>query len=163
MTRKITKSVARIARGIKMDSQWAYTLPKNNWNPLELGNVDAYRDWSDAEDFVDGIWKMMNQENPKDYVLSSGNARTIREFVEIAFRFAGIDGYWVSSGIKEQYKTTAVSQELVKINPKFYRPAEVECLLGNSDAAKRDLGWKPKTSFKCLVEKMVRYDQKQLE
>ncbi|MAG59547.1 GDP-mannose 4,6-dehydratase [Candidatus Woesebacteria bacterium] len=154
VTRKITKSVAKIKQAIDKNLEW---------EPLELGNLDAYRDWSDAEDFVDGVWKMVNQETPKDYVLSSGNAHTIREFVETAFRFVGIDGYWISSGIKERYKTTVVEQELVKINPKFYRPAEVECLLGNSEAARRDLNWEPKISFKCLVEKMVRNDQRQPE
>jgi len=154
VTRKITKSVAKIKKAIEENLEW---------EPLELGNLDAHRDWSDAEDFVDGIWKMLNQEKPKDYILSSGKAHTIRDFVETAFRFVGIDGYWVSSGIKEKYKTASIDQELVKINPKFYRPAEVEYLLGNSNAAKEGIGWLPKVSFKKLVEKMVINDQKQLE
>lgn len=159
VTRKITKNVARIARSIR----------ENNWDfePLELGNLDALRDWSDAADFVVGVWKMLNQEKPKDYVLSSGEMHSVREFVEKAFLTAGISGVWsqlsndpltleyimARSGLATKKRIT-----LVKVNPQFYRPAEVCELLGCSDEARKELGWKPKTSFDALVQKMVDWD-----
>lgn len=161
VTRKITKNVARIAKSIK----------ENNWDfqPLELGNLDALRDWSDAHDFVDGVWKMLNQGKPKDYVLSSGEMHSVREFVEKSFTYAGINGKWwnldinkplteefilcESSGLATKRKIT-----LVKINPEFYRPAEVDQLLGSSKEARQELNWQPQTSFDNLVKKMVQWD-----
>jgi GDPmannose 4,6-dehydratase len=149
VTRKITKAVARIKNAIDNDQQ--YDL-------LELGNLDAERDWSDAEDFVHGIWLMLNQETPKEYVLSSNETHTIREFVELAFAEAGIEGYWIGEGSDEYYMQKDQSRILVGINAKFYRPAEVELLWGNSTNARAFLNWKPKTDFKGLVKKMVRND-----
>jgi len=153
VTRKITKNVARIK------NQYL----TGDFEPLELGNVDAKRDWSDAEDFIAGIWMMLNQEKgeEKDYVLSSNETHTIREFVEEAFNFAGFaveKCKWVGEGLNEQY--VHEDKVLVKINPKFYRPAEVELLLGDSTAARKELGWKPKTDFINLVRKMVANDLK---
>jgi GDPmannose 4,6-dehydratase len=157
VTRKITKGVARIYHAIK-----------NNqiFEPIELGNLDSKRDWSDSEDFVDGVWKMLNQKTPKDYVLSSDETHSIREFVEKAFNHAHIEGYWHGEGIEEKYyiNDTYIENKqiesscLVKINPKFYRPAEVELLLGDSKMARKELAWEPKISFDKLVEKMVRFD-----
>jgi len=164
VTRKITKNVARIINAIKNNEEFV---------PLELGNLDAKRDWSDSEDFIEGVWMMLNQDKynpkyngiPEEYVFSSNETHTIREFVEKAFKIAGIEGSWIfindgraeDEGFylkddKEHYKL------LVKINPKFYRPAEVELLLGNSNKAREELGWKPKISFDNLVEKMVKWD-----
>lgn len=149
VTRKITKAVARIKKAI--DREEAYDL-------LELGNLNARRDWSDAEDFVDGVWKMLNQQEPREYVLSSNETHTIREFVELAFEAAGIHGVWKGSGINELFEQKETGRVLMVINEKFYRPAEVELLLGDSTKARQELGWEPKTSFKNLVDKMVKND-----
>ena len=136
--------------------------------------MDAKRDWSDAEDFVQGVWMMLNQDKynsnyngiPSEYVLSSNETHTIREFVEKAFEHAGINGSWIyidPDGIAEdeifcRKKPDGQYEVLVKINPKFYRPAEVELLLGDSTKARNELGWKPKISFDNLIEKMVKSD-----
>ena len=157
VTRKISKGVARIYHAIKNNQPFA---------PIELGNIDTQRDWSDSEDFVDGVWKIMNQEKPKDYVLSSNETHTIREFISKSFVCAGIEGVWHGHGQEEQMSVSteyAIKNEiqssiLVKINPKFYRPAEVELLLGDSTPARKELGWNPKISFDNLVERMVKYD-----
>jgi GDPmannose 4,6-dehydratase len=156
VTRKITKNVSRIKK---------YVDQNKNFEPLELGNLDAKRDWSDAEDFIEGVWLMLNQEEPKDYVLSSGETRTIREFVEKAFEKVGINGKWEFLGLtindknpKNEIFRKDTGEILVKINPKFYRPAEVELLLGNSNAARKDLGWRPRTSFDELITKMIKND-----
>ena len=149
VTRKITKNVARIKN--------EYVL--GDFQPLELGNVDAKRDWSDAEDFVEGVWLMLNQEEPKEYILSSNETHSIREFVEEAFNFAGFaieKCEWVGRGVNEKYLHEG--KVLMKINPDFYRPAEVELLWGDSSKARTDLGWEPKSSFLGLVKKMVDHD-----
>jgi GDPmannose 4,6-dehydratase len=164
VTRKITKNIARIYNAIKNNEEFS---------PLELGNMDAKRDWSDAEDFIEGIWMMLNQDiynknydgTPKEYVFSSNETHTIKEFVEKAFRHVGIEGHWIyiNDGRPEDEifcmkKNNDDFHLLVRINPKFYRPAEVELLLGDSTMARKELGWKPKISFDNLVEKMVRWD-----
>ena len=149
VTRKITKNVARIKN----------EYINGDFKPLELGNVDAKRDWSDAEDFVKGVWLMLNQEQPKEYVLSSNETHTIREFVEEAFNFAGFGCEkcrWEGRGVNEKYYHE--DKVLVQINPEFYRPAEVDLLLGNSSSARRDLNWNPQTDFLELVRKMVAHD-----
>ena len=161
VTRKITKGVARIKKAI---------LEGKSFESIELGNVKAKRDWSDAEDFVDGIWKMLNQKAPNEYVLSSNETHTIAEFVWHAFKSADIDGAWhgqaesaeFSISTKDAIKYEPVVSVLVKINPKFYRPAEVDLLLGDSSKARKELGWKPETSFEQLVDKMVKNDLKQI-
>lgn len=179
VTRKITKGVARIYNSIQKNEPF---------KPIELGNLDSKRDWSDSEDFVDGVWKMLNQEifrydlqpelyreekynkciikGLKDYVLSSNETHSIREFVEAAFKVAGISGNWHGSGTGEEYSVTTeyalknepISSTLVAINPKFYRPAEVDILVGDSTPARKELGWTPKVSFLNLVDKMVKHD-----
>lgn len=149
VTRKISKNVARIHKAIRSDEAFL---------PIELGNLDAKRDWSDAEDFVRGIWLMMNQDSPKDYVLSSNETHTVREFVELAFKSAFIEGEWLGSGIDEVFIQKGTNKILVKINPQFYRPAEVDLLWGDSGPARQELNWTPKTSFEQLVEKMVASD-----
>jgi GDPmannose 4,6-dehydratase len=157
VTRKITKGVARIYHAIKNGK---------SFEPIELGNLDAKRDWSDSEDFVDGVWKMLNQETAKDYILSSNETHSIREFIQIAFNEAGIDGVWHGSNINEEYSVSTkyaiandpISSILVKINEKFYRPAEVDLLMGDSIPARKELGWSPNVDFKALVKKMVAHD-----
>jgi GDPmannose 4,6-dehydratase len=156
VTRKITKNVARIKRAIEAGVKF---------EPLELGNLDAKRDWSDAEDFVEGVWLMLNQAVPQDYVLSSNETHTIREFVELAFKEAGINGNWSFAGTTGNYVPPEnevfrkdTGEILMRINPKFYRPAEVELLLGDSSKARAELNWKPQISFDKLVQKMVLND-----
>jgi len=161
VTRKITKGVARIKKAI---------VEGKPFEPIELGNVKAQRDWSDAEDFVKGIWLMLNQNTPNEYVLSSNETHTIAEFVWYAFKSANIEGAWhgqaesaeFSISTKDAIKYDPVVSVLVKINPKFYRPAEVDLLLGDSTKARKELGWKPETMFEQLVEKMVSNDLKQI-
>jgi GDPmannose 4,6-dehydratase len=156
VTRKITKNVARIYNAIKDNKEF---------KPLELGNIDAKRDWSDAEDFVEGVWMMLNQDKynanydgvPKEYIFSSNETHTIREFVEKAFACAGIIGEWIGEKEHEVYLSKD-KKVLIQINPKFYRPAEVELLLGDSNKARKELNWKPKSSFNDLIEKMVKND-----
>ena len=156
VTRKITKNVARIYNAIKENKEF---------KPLELGNIDAKRDWSDAEDFVEGVWMMLNQDKynpnydgtPKEYIFSSNETHTIREFAEKAFTYAGISGEWIGEKEHEVYLSKD-KNVLIQINPKFYRPAEVELLLGNSNKARKELNWRPKISFDKLIEKMVEWD-----
>jgi GDPmannose 4,6-dehydratase len=148
VTRKITKGVARIKFAIDNNIPFA---------PLELGNIDSKRDWSHAVDFVVGIWKMLNQDSPKEYILSSGETHTVREFIEIAFNIANIDGKWNGEDVNETF-TDKDGSILVKINPEFYRPAEVDLLWGDSKKARIELQWLPKFSFKDLVKKMVDND-----
>ena len=150
LTRKVTKGVAEIF--------WKNSIG-DSFKPIELGNLEAKRDWSDAEDFVDGIWKMLNQKEPKEYVLASGETHTIREFVETAFAYAGYGVEkceWVGEGLDEKYFHG--DQLLVEINPRYYRPAEVELLLGDPSRAEKELGWIRKTNFQGLVKKMVDTD-----
>ena len=162
VTRKITKGVARIVKAIQNNE---------HFEPIELGNVKARRDWSDAEDFVHGIWLMLNQDKPNEYVLSSDETHTIAEFVWYAFKSAGITGAWHGEAESSEFSITTedairyepVSSVLVKINKKYYRPAEVDLLLGDSTKARNELKWEPKTSFEELVKKMVKNDLKQIE
>ena len=172
VTRKITKAVNRIWKEIKLNKA---AIP--NVTPLELGNIDAYRDWSDAEDMVDAVWRMLNQDdynpalmckeretwilqalsqNIKDYVCSSNECHSIREFIELSFKEVGIVGEWHGNGIDETYVYNDIV--VMKINPQFYRPSEVETLMGDSSEIRKDLGWNPKTSFTELITKMVKND-----
>ncbi|NBW12126.1 MAG: GDP-mannose 4,6-dehydratase [Caulobacteraceae bacterium] len=161
VTRKITKNVARIYNAIKDNKEF---------KPLELGNIDAKRDWSDAEDFVEGVWMMLNQDKynlnydgtPKEYIFSSNETHTIREFAEKAFTYAGIIGEWIGEKEHEVYLSKD-KKILIQINPKFYRPAEVDLLLGTSDKARKELNWKPKISFDDLIKKMIDNDIKNNE
>ena len=150
LTRKVTKGVAKIVKEMRDGKKVI---------PLELGNLEAKRDWSDAEDFVAGIWLMLNQEKPKEYVLASGETYTIREFVESAFGFAGFNPdecRWEGEGSHSKYYHR--EKLLVKINPKYYRPAEVNLLLGDPTLAEKEMGWERKTDFYGLVKKMVDRD-----
>ena len=153
VTRKITKGVAKIHSSIQKEEQF---------QPIELGNIYSKRDWSDSEDFVKGIWLMINRDQPKDYLLASGETHTIKEFVDKAFEAAGIHGGWAETEeepLSARYLMSGHNhQPLVTINPDFYRPAEIDLLLGDPSEAKRELHWAPQISFDKLVEKMVFYD-----
>jgi|TARA_R110002012_G_scaffold3960_4_gene18332 GDPmannose 4,6-dehydratase len=159
VTRKITQNVARISH------QYAI---KKSFKPLKLGNVESKRDWSDSEDFMDGIWRMLNQEEywtnvwkskPDEYVLSSDETHTIKEFVEEAFNCAGFHRSMCRwEGIDEDVKYYHGDDILMEVDPKFYRPAEVDLLWGDSSKIREQLGWKPKTGFAGLVKKMVDND-----
>lgn len=163
VTRKITKGVARMYYELYHASNWRsrsiHDLPKVA--PIELGNLDAKRDWSDSEDFVKGIWMMLNQQEPADYLLASGEMHSIREFVERAFYHAGMKlGRWEGEGVEEKYMYHSGEHAfpLVKVNPEFYRPAEVEELRGDPSETFEKIGWKPENSFDNLVRKMVYCD-----
>ena len=164
VTRKISKGVARIYDTIKSVENWRHRHGQAaRVKPIELGNLDAKRDWSDSEDFMEGVWLMLNQDDPKDYLLASGETHSIREFVEKAFDVADFHGTWEGEGIDEKYIDKGGPHEyvLVEVNPDFYRPAEVEVLHGDPTAAEKGLGWKPKISFDDLVMRMVEYDIRQ--
>lgn len=144
VTRKITYSAARIKQGLQ--------------EYLELGNLDAKRDWGHAKDYVYAMWLLLQNSQPKDYVIATNETRTVREFVETAFRYVGIEIVWTGSGVDEVGKDKATGRVLVKVNPDFFRPAEVEVLLGNPAKAEAELGWKREISFAELVERMVKND-----
>lgn len=194
VTRKITKGVARIKK------HFDKSLNIESVKPIELGFLDSKRDWSDSEDFVKGVWLMLNQEKGprrtefdrafkevmgvyenncaignsdlddiereaytpllREYILASGETHSIREFVELAFKAAGIAGHWTGHGEEEKYISDDFSfkHDLVVINKKFYRPAEVNLLLGDPTPIKVELAWEPEISFDKLVQKMVDYD-----
>ncbi len=157
VTRKITLGMSRILHSIESGEDFA---------PIELGNFDARRDWSDSEDFIHSVWLMLNQESPKDYVISSGDTHSIRDFIEECAACANIEASWVGRGLSEEYRIAnhiveehdLTSSTLVKVNPEFYRPAEVDLLQGDCSLAEKELGWKRKTNFKGLVEKMFTHD-----
>jgi len=144
VTRKITDAVARIKLGLQ--------------ETLELGNLDAKRDWGHSMDYVEAMWLMLQQENAEDYVIATGETHKVREFVELAFRHVDIEVVWKGQGIEEIGINNKNGQIIVRINQEFYRPAEVEILLGDPAKAKRELKWSPKVSFEELVQKMVDND-----
>ena len=144
VTRKITIAVAKILAG-KQDK-------------LSLGNLDAKRDWGYAGDYVDGMWRMLQQEKPDDYVLATNETHTVREFAEAAFAEAGIGIEWRGKGVEEKGYCQKTGKLLVDINPRYFRPAEVDLLWGNAAKAEKELGWKPRVAFKELVSMMVKAD-----
>ncbi len=144
VTRKITHSVARIKQGVQ--------------DQIELGNLDAKRDWGHAKDYVYAMWLLLQNDKPEDYVIATNETRTVREFVETAFSHVGIEIAWEGEGVNEIGKDKATGKTLVKVNPEFFRPAEVEVLLGNPEKAEKELGWKREISFAQLVERMVKND-----
>jgi len=145
VTRKITKTLAEIRNGKRII-------------PLELGNLDAKRDWGHAKDYVEAMWLMLQQEEPEDFVIATGQQHTVREFVDAAFDYMGYSIEWVGEGLKEVAKDYGTGEVLVKINPEFYRPSEVDSLVGDCAKAKETLGWKHNYSFTQLVEEMCKYD-----
>lgn len=144
VTKKITRAVANIKQGRQ--------------NILRLGNLDAKRDWGHAKDYVEAMWLMLQQTTPADYVIATGNTYTVRDFVNLAFEEAGYKLVWEGTGIDEVAKDVKSGATLVTVDPKYYRPAEVEILLGDPTKAQNELGWKAKTSLKELVAEMVQYD-----
>lgn len=144
VTRKITDAVARIKQGIQ--------------DHLELGNMDSKRDWGHSKDYVMAMWLMLQQEKADDYVIATNETRTVREFVEKSFSYVGIDILWQGKGINEVGIDKETNKTVVKINPKFFRPAEVDILLGNPEKAEKELNWKREISFEQLVERMVKND-----
>lgn len=131
-----------------------YKMTKTN-GPLQLGNLDAKRDWGYANDYVYGIWLMMNTENPDNYVLATGETHSVREFVELAFKEIGVDIEWNGDGDEEYGVNSNTREIVVQVNSKYYRPIDIETLIGDYSKAKRELGWEPKTSFTQLVKLMV--------
>ncbi len=149
VTRKITYAAAMIKAGKQ--------------EVLELGNMDAKRDWGHSKDYVKAMWLMLNQAEPDDYVIATGETRTVREFVDAAFTTAGFTLEWHGSGADEYSTDKATGKTLVKVNPKFFRPAEVELLLGDPTKAEQKLGWKREISFEDMVARMVKNDMKLVE
>lgn len=149
VTRKITNAVAEIRFGKR--------------ERLELGNLNAKRDWGHSKDYVQAMWLMLQQEEPDDYVISSGETRTVREFVECAFQCAGIALEWSGEGVNEIGTDKKTGAVLVAVNPKYFRPAEVELLLGDCSKAEQKLGWKREITFDKLVERMVQNDLKRIQ
>ncbi len=152
VTRKITRAVARIHRGIQ--------------KTLFLGNLDAKRDWGHAKDYVEGMWRMLQQEKPDDYVLATNETHSVREFVEKAFRCIDIEIEWIGeNGTVDEIGVDSndKSRVLVKVDSRYFRPTEVDILIGNPAKAKAHLGWEPTTLFADLVKEMVSADIKAVD
>lgn len=144
VTKKITNQVARIKLGLA--------------EKITLGNIDAQRDWGYAKDYVKGMWKMLQHDTPDDYVLATGETNTIRRFVELAFDYIGIKIKWEGKGVDEKGYDATTGRLLVDISPEFYRPCEVDLLIGNATKAQEILQWQPTTKLEKLVGLMVDYD-----
>lgn len=148
VTRKITLAIANILAGKQ--------------EKLSLGNMDAKRDWGFAGDYVEGMWLMLQQDQPGDYVLATNETHTVREFVEVAFAQTGIQIRWEGTGAEEKGYDAQTGKLLVDVNPEFYRPAEVEFLWGNCEKAERELNWKRRVDFKGLVSMMMDADMQEI-
>jgi GDPmannose 4,6-dehydratase len=144
VTRKITRAVAEIAAG------------QRDW--VSLGNLEARRDWGFAGDFVDAMWRILQAEEPDDWVVGTGEDHSVREFCELAFAHVGVDVEWTGSGTDEIGRDRATGATRVVVNPRYFRPAEVDRLLADSSKARRELGWQPKVGFEELVRMMVDAD-----
>ena len=141
VTRKITRSVAKISLG-QLDC-------------FELGNLDSQRDWGHAKDYVECMWKMLQREEPEDFVIATGEMHSVREFVEAAFKHIGKAIEWEGNGDSEFGRESGTGVIRIKVNPKYYRPTEVEQLLGDPTKAREKLGWKPRVTFDDLVKDMM--------
>ena len=144
VTRKITIGLSKICKGEE--------------DKLVMGNIDSLRDWGSAKDYVEGMWLILQADKPDDFVLATGEMHYVREFIELAFSIKGFDIKWKGVGVNEIGYDSKTGRELIFIDPKYFRPAEVEQLLGDSTKAQKVLGWKPKTSFQELVKEMVEHD-----
>jgi GDPmannose 4,6-dehydratase len=147
VTRKITLAAARIAQGYQ--------------DKLYLGNLNSLRDWGYAKDYIECMWLILQQPEPDDFVIATGEYHTVREFATLAFKEVGIELEWRGDGVDEKGYDKATGRSLVEVDPKYFRPAEVDQLLGNPAKAKAKLGWNPqKTSFEDLVKIMVQHDMR---
>ena len=144
VTRKITRAVASIAHGLQ--------------DRVYLGNLNARRDWGHARDYVEGMWRIVNHDPPDDYVLATGEAHSVREFVELAFEEAGIEIAWDGEGACEKGRDAATGAVRVEIDPRYFRPTEVDLLVGDAAKAREVLGWAPKATLREIVSEMVRAD-----
>jgi GDPmannose 4,6-dehydratase len=149
VTRKITRALARIKLGLQQK--------------LYLGNLDALRDWGHAKDYVEMQWLMMQQEKPEDFVIATGEQHSVRDFVILAAKELGINITWEGAGVNEKGYDSETGEEIIAVDPRYFRPAEVETLLGDPTKAKNKLGWVPKTKFHELVQEMVREDLKEAQ
>jgi GDPmannose 4,6-dehydratase len=144
VTRKITRAASAISLGLQ--------------NKLFLGNLDAKRDWGHARDYVEGMWRIVQHEVGDDFVLATGETRTVREFVNVAFQEVGIEIAWTGNGVDEKGHNAKTGDLLVEVDPRYFRPTEVDLLIGDPAKAKEKLGWEPTTSFDQLVRDMVKSD-----
>jgi GDPmannose 4,6-dehydratase len=151
VTRKITQKVAEI---------YHKTKNKESFETLKLGNVDSKRDWSDSRDFMRGVWLMLNQDKPKDYVLASGKIHSVRDFVSLAFQNAGIAGLWSGEGKEARFRVFQENTILAEVDERWFRPAEVTLLHGDPTIAEQELNWKREISFNQMVKDMVDNDIK---
>jgi GDPmannose 4,6-dehydratase len=149
VTRKITMAATKIKHGLQ--------------EKLYLGNLDAKRDWGFAKDYVEAMWLILQQENPDDYVIATGETHSVREFTELAFKEVGIEILWEGKGSKEVGIDSSTGKILVEIDPRYYRPTEVDILIGDPSKAKEKLGWEPKVKLEVLVKIMIKADEKAVE
>jgi GDPmannose 4,6-dehydratase len=149
VTRKITRAAARIKFGVQEKTY--------------LGNLDAERDWGHARDYVEGIWRILQQEEPDDYVLATGRTTTVRRFCEMAFDAAGIPLAWEGEGEEEKGYNSKTGDCIIEIDPRYYRPTEVHQLLGDAEKAREELGWQPGTSLREMAKEMVEHDLQEAE
>ena len=149
VTRKITRAVARITKG-KQDK-------------IYLGNMNAKRDWGYAKDYVKMMWMMLQHDTPEDFVIATGETHTVREFVEAAFKHVDVDIEWQGEGVDEKGIDKDTGKVLVEVDPKYFRPTEVDLLIGDPTKAKEELGWEPEVKFKELVQLMVQSDLEAIE
>jgi len=144
VTRKITRAAARIKLGLQ--------------EKVALGNLDAKRDWGHARDYVEAMWRILQHDEPDDFVIATGETHSVREFVELAFREAGFHIQWQGAGVDEKGIDAETGETLVEVDPRYFRPTEVDLLHGDATKAREKLGWEPKTSLRQLVSEMVEED-----
>lgn len=148
VTRKITRAAVRIAAGLQ--------------EKTFLGNLESKRDWGHARDYIEGMYLMLQQEEPEDFVLATGETHTVREFCELAFGHAGIDLQWIGDGIEEKGINAKTGNTVIEIDPRYFRPTEVDILIGDAARAHEKLGWRPKYTFDGLVKEMIDEDRKKI-
>jgi GDPmannose 4,6-dehydratase len=150
VTRKITIGLSKIKKSL---------LNKEDFESLKLGNLYSKRDWGYAKDYVEGMWRMLQMDKPDDYVLATNETHSIKEFIDLAVDYIGIDTEWVGEGINEKLVTKSSGKVIIEIDEKYYRPAEVDILLGDYSKAKEVLGWQPVVTFENLVKIMINNDE----